>query len=70
MGQIGRAMLKAGLVTEDQLKQAEEKAKREIAEDIVNEWKNKYGDNVTSQVLFLSTLCYGGLAQIKVMIKE
>lgn len=66
MGEIGRAMLKVGLVSEEQLQKVERKA----AEKIVSRWREKHGSNVCSMILFKATLSLKGLAGIKEMLED
>lgn len=66
MGEIGRAMLKVGFVTKEQL----EKAEREAAEKIVNKWREKYGSDTLSLLLFKMTFSQYGLEAVKSMLKD
>lgn len=66
MGEIGRAMLKVGLVSEGQLKQAE----KEAAEEIINKWRRKYGDSSVSKLLFVAAYLRGGETAVKEMLEK
>lgn len=70
MGEIGKAMLKAGLVTEEQLKKAEKGANQETGEKIVNAWRKKYGDHFLSKLLFMTTFSQGGKSAVKEMLEK
>jgi hypothetical protein len=66
MGEIGRAMLKVGLVTEGQLKQAE----KDTVQEMVDVWRKKYGDHFLSKLLFMTTFSQGGKTAVKEMLEK